>query len=284
MSNIETLSNPQANDVNGQFLAHIEAEGATHSRMTDAVKAVAHEYIDEGGLAFALGHIKEQGTDQLSDHWENNALTGLENGQEATGFNDAISGGEPRTAEKYMGRVVVGEANPLNENARFPGMRPDGFEIQAEQQPVMALVALDPAMLKADVDKPTLIEEIKELRKQATDSNSIVRDKAVKEMSPELRGVLSDCLITNDTYVDAKNAEGESEKWNMPFDFIASLKALYTVLDGAEHSGEMRQGAVRAKNAEGQEIVVGGSGLNPALDEMVARNFANEVLAQPTNQ
>jgi hypothetical protein len=145
----------------------------------------------------------------------------------------------------------------------------------------MAVVALDSARLDpglSDEQRAFLLDEVRHIRLAAGDDDRAVREAAANQMSLELRGVLSSCLLANDTFVSTQDLDGSAQEWGVPFDLIASMKALYTLLSGEQMSAAMRQGAVRMGGVDGPKIIVGCSGLNSALDEMVARNFAQDVL------
>lgn len=271
--------------VNGTFLDGIAPQAALTSPLSPAVNTVAARYIGENELGFALGLMKDQQINVLADYWENGALVALADSTTASGFNDTTSVGEFRTRPDYLGPVLGRACVPRNSHNedpedRFPGLRPRGFAIGQNDQPVMAIVALDPSKLAPNLPTESLIEEVNELRAAAAGSDETIRNAAGGAMSSNLRQVLSECLLANDTIVNTHSPDGAIEKWGKPFDLIASLKALYTLLSGEDSSAAMRQGAVRMTNPQGQHIIVGGSGLNSAIDEMVARNFARDVFAK----
>lgn len=286
----------------GDFLKSINHSYDQMSPMGLAVKFTAQKYFSEGSLAFALDFIKANPSIPLADYWENSALLGFRvnsTSETMARFDDAISSGGPRTLDLYLDRSIYpskfpeGSPNPLNDDSGFwvdgdcpKGKRPKPFVIHQEQSPVIALVALDPSKLDqiTQPDREVLLSEISTLKKLALSDDEGIRDGAGDIMTPRLRRILSDCLIANDTFFSAKTEDGSEMKWSIPFDLFASLKALYTLISGDFHSGNMRQGAVRIgikdhnKEESMIDIIVAGSGLNSAIDEMVARNFARDVL------
>jgi len=273
MSNAEMLaSNPYP--VENELLHGLEA-GAQISIWHESVQAVSDRYFGEGELAYALQDMKERDVRQLSDYSQNTALEALADRNEvADGFHDAVANRQPRSREQYLGRSMLQAVNPLNEDSRFPGMRPYGFEITEAQKPVMAMVVLDGSFLPSTYQdggiKGQLLDRVNQALLQAIKGEEFT-------LTPEMQDILGSCLITKDTSIGATNEEGDPVTWDKPFDQLAGLKALAVLLSGQEHSGYFRQGAVRAP---GTELIVGCSGLNSAIDEMVARNFATDVLAQ----
>jgi len=282
---------------NGTFLKSIEAKAASLSPLAPSVVAVTNRYVKEGGLAHSLQFIKDRPDLPLTDYWENSALLGFRlgtTGSPNARFDDGVSGGNSRTLDMYLDKPPTGPTNSLNDSkdswvdSNLPkGMRPKSYTIPADAKPVLAIVALDPSQLGtiAQSERESLLEEIGKLRLAAASDDEKIRDGAGPEMSDRLRGILSDCLLANDTFTTTFSREGTEEKWRIPFDLFGSLKALHCLISGDFHSGSMRQGAVRigvkdeAAGGDGmRDIIVAGSGLNSAIDEMVARNFAKDIL------
>lgn len=268
---------------NGQFLTNIEPQAAQASLLGRAVAEVSAAYIENGDLADALSHMRDQNITVVSDYWDNSALDVLAVESKITGFDDTTSNGKTITAASYLvpksPKIDTAE-NPLNADDRFPDHRPKGFEVTPkEEQPNMAIVALDPSRLDATGidanDKAALLEELIEIKDAV-----MKRGETERELSPHLTDVLSICLLKNDTFTRTQDADGNETEWALPYDKIASIKALYTLLSGKDKSAALRQGAIRVEGNDGQELIVGCSGLNSAIDEMVARNFAADVFTQ----
>jgi len=283
--------------VNGGFLMGAEPKAARISPLASSVIAVSRSYIKEGGLSDALQFIKDRPDLSLTDYWVNTALLGFRisyTGETKARFDDAVSSGGERTIDMYLDKPPTGQTNSLNDSkdswvdSDLPkGMRPKSFTVPADTRPVLAIVALDPSQLGTitQPERESLLEEIGKLRLVAASDDEKIRDGAGTDMSDRLRGILSNCLLANDTFTTTFSLEGKEEKWRIPFDLFGSLKALHCLISGDFHSGNMRQGAVRigvkdeAVGGNGmRDIIVAGSGLNSAIDEMVARNFAKDVV------
>ncbi len=263
---------------NGSFLSSIDA-GAASSELGRATKAVAAHFFGEGRLAYALRELKDNHlTTKVSELWQNSALGELATKETIEGFDDTTSNGNKATKADYLEPAPPGvdDANSVNEDGRFKGLRPKDLVIKPEQKPVMAVVALDPKALKLDkAQRDALLEKVKTLRK------TIMTDKQDADFSPELQQALSASLLANDTFITLKDPEGAEIPWSLPFDKIAALKAMYTLLTESPNSSALRQGAVHAGSADDPDegrIVVGSSGLDSGYDEMVSRIFAEGVL------
>jgi hypothetical protein len=271
---------------NGRFITHVEA-GAADTPLGRAVEVTAQEYFSDdhfGSLGFALDHIQQApGSVPLRDYWENAALDELANSSRAVNFRDATSNGYTRTAADYLAPACVDALvapSTLNADSRFPGYRPKGYAIEPDQQPAMALVALDPSPLET-INKEAadiILDEVWSLWPHVTTLKKSLQVEVIRGVSPAMRTLLRSCLLHNNTFVESPGDDG-IKRWERSFDLIASFKALYTLLSGEPNSGRLRQGGLRLRTPEA-EIIVAGSGLNSAIDEAVARDFARQSLAE----
>jgi hypothetical protein len=240
------------------YLALVEPRAKSSSDLAPGVERVTQLYLHSGDISFGLDLMRASNTSQIADYAGNAALLTLEDGSLPSGFNDTTSGGDDRTLEDYQ----------------------DGIKINEDQQPVMAIVALDPSHLSQitfeEGEKASLLEEV------STKIQTVLSDKKDFEIGGRLEEILSTCLLANDTITpqDKKDDRTLPGEWTLPFDKIASLKALYVLLSGEDNSGAARQGALRLEAENGREIIVAGSGYNSAIDEVVARNFGEAVIEE----
>lgn len=260
---------------------------AADSPLGRAVATAANEYFGDdhyGELGFALDHIRRTpGPVPLRDYWENSALDALVGQAETEDFfNDSTSSGDVRTTAQYLTEACTASVippSPYNTDSRFVGYRPKGFEIKPDQQPVMALVALDPSkMPKISREAEDLfIEQLEVLLPHVIRRERSIQTEIIRSMNPSFRKLVRMSLLHKETFVEVPGEQGP-ERWERAYDLIAGVKALYTLISGEQSSGGLRQGAVRVRNADA-EIIVAGSGQNSAIDEAVARDFARSALA-----
>lgn len=283
-SNVERLTVERQPSVNGTFLRDIPADAADGQLGVAWKKVITGETTSLEVAGHMIAEYRASGRRiVLADFVGNTALKSLGHGE----YNDTTSNKRLRSIADYVIPSTLGRAGiAIDGSPMSPVGEIKGFEVKQNQGPI-ALAALDPSRLGeiSVTERQQLIDELEGYIGPLLDPQVPADDKWQCSMSDKLRAVLSRTLLANDSFTEQSCENGSTEKWNLPFDYIASLKALYVLLshDIEDHeayrdnSGKLRQGAVWLDNGE-KRIAVGCSGLDSAFDEAIAAFYARETL------
>lgn len=264
---------------NGAFFERITAAQASDvpkatSELHEAIMRTIDWLFIDRQLARALetvGEISQSNPITFQEDAQNTALdafrTGAKNIEDT--FSDSTSG-HPKDGNPRLRRLsAYTEPAP---NAIDPDFA--GLQIKPSHQirkTDLAIVVLDPLRCTVDsTEKTRLYDEA------AGALQAYIGCSRPTEYSTDLIELIRSTVVAHG-YVEERDENGNPEEWRLPFDEIACLKGLVTLLGPHAHSGYVRQGAVTISDGW-REIIVAASGQTSAFDELVARSVAREIV------
>lgn len=264
--------------VNGTFFAWItrEQNGIEQApgNQASSIKRTVQWLFNDRQLSRALetvGEISQSNPITFQEDAQNTALdafrTGAKNIEDT--FSDSTSG-HPKDGNPRLRRLsAYTEPAP---NAIDPDFT--GLQIKPSHQirkTDLAIVVLDPLRCTVDSTEKTRLYD------EATGAlQAYIGGSRPTEYSTDLIEVIRSTVVAHG-YVEEHDENGNPEEWRLPFDEIACLKGLVTLLGPHAHSGYVRQGAVTIGDGW-REIIVAASGQTSAFDELVARSVAREIV------